>query len=189
MTVAFNRLMAMLLASQKELKEIAHYDYYLTKLPNRFLMVDRLEQALARCARNHTRLALLFMDLDGFKAINDSLGHSAGDHALIEVAKRFSALIRESDTLARVGGDEFVIVLSDLESDVASARNTATLVATKCMEALKEPFFFQGSAKMLGVSIGMAMGDKESRVDDLMVEADTKMYQAKHGVHLSAHEA
>lgn len=182
LTVAFNRLMAMLLASQKELREIAHYDY-LTKLPNRFLMVDRLEQALARCARNNTRLALLFMDLDGFKAINDSLGHSAGDQALIEVAKRFSALIRESDTLARVGGDEFVILLSDLESDVSSARNAARLVATKCAEALKEPFLFQGNAKILGVSIGMAMGDKESRVDNLMVEADTKMYKAKNAIH------
>lgn len=187
LTVAFNRLMTMLLASQKELKEIAHYDY-LTKLPNRFLMVDRLEKALARCARNHTHVALLFMDLDGFKAINDSLGHSAGDHALVEVAKRFSALIRESDTLARVGGDEFVIVLSDLDNDVTCARNAATLVAVKCTEALKEPFLFQGSTKMLGVSIGMAMGDKESKVDDLMAEADTKMYQAKHGVHLTAHE-
>ena len=182
LTVAFNRLMAMLLASQKELKEIAHYDY-LTKLPNRFLMVDRLEKALARCARNNTHVALLFMDLDGFKAINDSLGHSAGDQALIEVAKRFSALIRESDTLARVGGDEFVILLSDLESDVSSARNAARLVATKCAEALKEPFLFQGNAKILGVSIGMAMGDKESRVDTLMVEADTKMYKAKNALH------
>ena len=182
LTVAFNRLMAMLLASQKELREIAHYDY-LTKLPNRFLMVDRLEKALARCARNNTHVALLFMDLDGFKAINDSLGHSAGDQALIEVAKRFSALIRESDTLARVGGDEFVILLSDLESDVSSARNAARLVATKCAEALREPFLFQGNAKILGVSIGMAMGDKESRVDNLMVEADTKMYKAKNAIH------
>lgn len=182
LTVAFNRLMAMLLASQKELKEIAHYDY-LTKLPNRYLMVDRLEQALVRCARNNTHVALLFMDLDGFKAINDSLGHSAGDEALVEVAKRFSALIRESDTLARVGGDEFVILLSDLESDVSSATNAAHLVARKCIEALKEPFLFQGNTKILGVSIGMAMGDKESRVDNLMVEADTKMYKAKNALH------
>lgn len=187
LTVAFNRLMAMLLASQKELREIAHYDY-LTKLPNRFLMVDRLEQALARCARNNTRLALLFMDLDGFKAINDSLGHGAGDQALIEVAKRFSVLIRESDTLARVGGDEFVMVLSDLDSDLISATNAVHLVARKCIEALKEPFLFQGNAKILGISIGMAMGDKESRVDDLMVEADTKMYKVKNRTNLNSNE-
>jgi len=178
LTAAFNRLMSMLLTSQKELKEIAHYDY-LTKLPNRFLMVDRLEQALARCARNNTRLALLFMDLDGFKAINDTIGHNAGDQALIEVAKRFSALIRESDTLARVGGDEFVILLSDLDIDVSCATNAATLVATKCVEALTEPLILKGNVKYLGVSIGMAMGNKESLLDDLMVEADTKMYKIK----------
>ena len=178
LTAAFNRLMVMLLESQKALKEIAHYDY-LTKLPNRFLMVDRLEQALARCARNNTRLALLFMDLDGFKAINDSLGHSVGDQALIEVAKRFATVIRESDTLARVGGDEFVILLSDLDGDVASAKNAANLVLTKCMEVLEMPFVFEGHAKTLGVSIGMAMGDKESLIDNLMVEADTKMYRTK----------
>ena len=178
LTVAFNRLMVMLLESQKALKEIAHYDY-LTKLPNRFLMVDRLEQALVRCARNNTRLALLFMDLDGFKAINDSLGHSVGDQALIEVAKRFATVIRESDTLARVGGDEFVILLSDLDSDVTSAQNAANLVVDKCMKVLEAPFIFDGHTKTLGVSIGMAMGDKESIIDNLMVEADTKMYRTK----------
>lgn len=188
LTAAFNRLMAMLLASQRELKELAHYDY-LTKLPNRFLMVDRLEQALARCARNNTRVALLFMDLDGFKAINDSLGHNAGDQALIEVAKRFSALIRESDTLARVGGDEFVILLSDLDSDLSRATNVASLVAAKCTNALKEPLIFNGNEKILGVSIGAAMGDKESSIDDLMVEADTKMYKTKNRTNLNTNES
>jgi len=178
LTAAFNRLMAMLLESQKELKEIAHYDY-LTKLPNRFLMVDRLAQALARCARNDTRLALLFMDLDGFKAINDSLGHNAGDEALIEVAKRFSSLIRTSDTLARIGGDEFVILLSDLDGDLSCATSAASLVVSKCTEALKEPFILKGNRRYLGVSIGMAIGNKESLLDDLMVEADTKMYKTK----------
>lgn len=178
LTAAFNRLMSMLLASQKELKEIAHYDY-LTKLPNRLLMLDRLERALLRCARNDTRLALLFMDLDGFKEINDTLGHDAGDQALVEVAKRFSALIRKSDTLARIGGDEFVILLCDLDSDVASASNAANFVATQCIEALKTPFVFKGNAKILGVSIGMALGDKASTLDAMMVEADTKMYQMK----------
>jgi len=187
LTAAFNRLMLMLLSSQKELREIAHYDY-LTKLPNRLLMVDRLEQALARCARNNTRLALLFMDLDGFKAINDSLGHNAGDKALIEVAKRFSALIRESDTLARIGGDEFVIVLSDLDSDLSRARHAAGLVAAKCTEALKAPFIFKGNAKTLGISIGMAMGNKESLIDGLMVEADTKMYKTKNRINLKIKE-
>lgn len=187
LTAAFNRLMAMLLATQKELKEIAHYDY-LTKLPNRFLMVDRLEQALVRCARNHTRLALLFMDLDGFKSINDTLGHSAGDAALVEVAKRFSSLIRANDTLARVGGDEFVILLSDLDGDLSYATNAAHLVASKCMEALKEPLLLQGNVKTLGVSIGIAMGEKGSSIDALMIEADTKMYKTKSKANLNANE-
>ena len=178
LTEAFNRLIAMLLVSQKELKEIAHYDY-LTKLPNRFLMVNRLEHSLARCARNNTSVALLFMDLDGFKAINDSLGHSVGDQALIDVAKRFAVLIRESDTLARVGGDEFVILLSDLDPDESRATSAANVVAAKCMKALEEPFIFEGHSKTLGVSIGMAIGNKESTIDDLMVEADTKMYKTK----------
>lgn len=187
LTAAFNRLMAMLLATQKELKEIAHYDY-LTKLPNRFLMVDRLEQSLARCARNNTRLALLFMDLDGFKSINDSLGHNAGDEALILVAKRFSSLIRANDTLARVGGDEFVILLSDLDWELSHATNTAHLVASKCIEALKEPLILQGNVKTLGVSIGIAMGEKGSSIDALMLEADTKMYQIKNKTTLNVHE-
>ena len=187
LTAAFNRLISMLLISQKELKEIAHYDY-LTKLPNRFLMVDRLEQALARCNRNNTRLALLFMDLDGFKSINDTLGHSSGDDALVEVAKRFSALIRQNDTLARVGGDEFVILLSDLENDISSATNAVHLVATKCIEALKKPLILKGNVKYLGVSIGMAMGNKESLIDDLMVEADTKMYKAKNRTNLTSND-
>ena len=151
-------------------------------------MVDRLEQALARCNRNNTRLALLFMDLDGFKSINDTLGHSSGDDALVEVAKRFSALIRQNDTLARVGGDEFVILLSDLENDISSATNAVHLVATKCTEALKEPLILKGNVKYLGVSIGMAMGNKESLIDDLMVEADTKMYKAKNRTNLTSND-
>lgn len=178
LTAAFNRVMEMLLQSQKELQEIAHYDY-LTKLPNRFLMVDRLGQALARCSRNNTRLALLFMDLDGFKVINDALGHDAGDQALIEVAKRFSLIIRENDTLARVGGDEFVIVLGDLDADLSFANNAANRVAAQCIEVLKKPFVIKGSAKTLGVSIGIALGTKESSIDALIAEADTKMYQRK----------
>lgn len=187
MTAAFNRLMAMLLATQKELKEIAHYDY-LTKLPNRFMMVDRLEQALARCERNNTRLALLFMDLDGFKSINDTLGHSAGDAALVEVAKRFSSFIRASDTLARMGGDEFVILLSDLDWELSHATNAAHLVASKCREVLKEPLILQGNVKTLGVSVGIAMGHKGSSIDALMIEADTKMYKTKNQSNLHAKE-
>jgi len=178
LTAAFNRLLSMLFKSQEGLKEIAHYDY-LTKLPNRLLMIDRLEQALVRCTRNDTHLALLFMDLDGFKAINDSLGHDAGDEALIEVSARFLSVLRESDTLARAGGDEFIIVLSDLSSDASHAENAAHLVANKCKEALKIPLVIKEKTVFLGVSIGIAVGHKGSLIDDLMVEADTKMYENK----------
>ena len=179
LTAAFNRLITKVLESQKALREMAHYDY-LTKLPNRFLMVDRLEQALLKCKRNNHRIALLFMDLDGFKNVNDTLGHNAGDDALIEVSQRFASLIRQGDTLSRVGGDEFVILLTELDGDMACAMQSAYVVAKKCEEALQEPLFLQGTSWHIGVSVGIAIGDKESVLDELMAEADTKMYEKKH---------
>ncbi|MDD2698547.1 MAG: diguanylate cyclase [Arcobacteraceae bacterium] len=177
-TVAFNRLMSTLLASKKELQEMAHHDN-LTKLPNRLMLFDRLEKDLARCSRNNTRIALLFMDLDEFKPINDTLGHEAGDEALIEVAKRFQLAIREVDTLARVGGDEFIIVLGDLDRDLTLATNAACLVANKCLEALNQPLLIKGELKFVKVSIGITLGDKESLINELIAKADNAMYKAK----------
>lgn len=102
LTKAFNRLLRRLLDTQNELARMAHHDP-LTSLPNRVLLADRMALALARARRNHTRLAVLFMDLDGFKPVNDRFGHEAGDRALIEVARRLDRVVRETDTLARVG--------------------------------------------------------------------------------------
>lgn len=181
LTAAFNRLLAKLQASQAELATIAHHDA-LTGLPNRVLLADRMNRALARAHRSQTRLALLFIDLDGFKAINDTLGHEAGDQALMEVARRLNQVVRESDTVARVGGDEFVLVLSDLDANPQSAVQAACAVAAKCLEAIGPPLFFKGEVRTLGFSIGIAMGDSQSNFDDLMNAADSAMYRAKqHG--------
>jgi diguanylate cyclase (GGDEF)-like protein len=181
LTAAFNRLLVKLVASQAELANIAYHDT-LTGLPNRFLLVDRMKRALARVNRNHTRLAMLYMDLDGFKAINDTLGHDAGDEALIEVARRLNLIVRESDTVARVGGDEFVVVLSDLDAEPQTAAQAACAVAAKCLEAMAPPLSLKGELRTLGLSIGIATGDSQSNFDSLVHAADSAMYQAKqHG--------
>ena len=178
LTAAFNRLLNKLVASQGELGRLAHHDT-LTGLPNRRLLTDRLEQALARAERNGTHLAVLFLDLDGFKPINDKLGHEAGDAALVQVAQRLSKVVRESDTLARVGGDEFVVVVDDLDSDTSSATSAASLVADKCIEKLAQPFEILGENCQLGASIGIALGTGKHNGHDLLLTADQAMYRAK----------
>lgn len=180
LTEAFNRLLAKLQKSQSELARAAHHDP-LTGLPNRLLLADRMSQALARAHRNHTRLALLFLDLDGFKAINDTLGHEAGDEALVEVARRLSRVVREADTLARIGGDEFVVVMGDLEGSADDAEYAATSVAGKCIEAIQPAMLLKGSRLAFGVSIGIALGDGQSSADGLMLAADNAMYRVKQG--------
>jgi diguanylate cyclase (GGDEF)-like protein len=175
LTIAFNRLLSKLLASRTELENIAHHDT-LTGLPNRQLLADRIKQAFARAQRNQWQVAILFLDLDGFKAINDGLGHEAGDTALCEVAKRLGDIMRREDTLARVGGDEFVILLSDLNENV---RDAAELVANKCLEVFQQPFVIRDKDCQLGASIGIALCDGECAADKLLIAADQAMYQAK----------
>ncbi|CAD5198730.1 sensor domain-containing diguanylate cyclase [Pseudomonas sp. FEN] len=172
---AFNRLLFKLHEKQAELERIAHHDT-LTGLPNRHQLSGRLRQVLAQAQRKGTMVGLLFMDLDGFKRINDTLGHEAGDEVLRQVAKRFGAVVRETDTLARIGGDEFVVLLSNLGAD---AEETVGAVATKCIEALSMPFLIAGTACKVGVSIGVALGSGESSADALLLTADRVMYQAK----------
>lgn len=172
---AFNRLLARLNDKQAELARMAHYDA-LTGLPNRALLYDRLQQVLAQARRRNARVAVLFMDLDAFKHVNDTLGHEAGDEALRQTAARFSAIAREADTLARVGGDEFVLVLADLEQDAETA---AVAVATKFIHALQLPLEIAGVPCTLGVSIGIALSQGEHTPDALMLAADQAMYQAK----------
>lgn len=175
LTRAFNRVLSKLLESRSALEHRAHHDP-LTELPNRQLLADRMKLALARAQRSEGYIAVLFLDLDGFKPINDQLGHEAGDAALCEVTERLSRAVRREDTLARVGGDEFVVLLSDLTHN---ARESAELVAKKCLEIFQQPFIIRGQSCRLGTSIGIAMGDGSCSADKLLIAADQAMYRAK----------
>lgn len=179
LTEAFNRLLEKLRSSQSEMAHMAHHDV-LTGLPNRALLADRLTQALARANRQGSRVAFLCMDLDHFKPINDQLGHAAGDQALAEVAQRWKDILRESDTLARVGGDEFALLLADLDADPQVALQVATAVAAKCLAALEPVFMLKSQPRTLSASIGIAMGDGLLSPHAMQIAADNAMYQAKH---------
>ncbi len=147
----------------------------LTGLPNRGLLADRLEQALSLAKREQRIVALLYVDLDGFKLVNDSLGHSIGDSLLIEVAARLRARVRRSDTLARLGGDEFTVVLGSLP-----AKNAAMMVATMLLDALEPPFYIEDHQLTISASIGISIfPDDGLQASDLMQQADSAMYAAK----------
>jgi diguanylate cyclase (GGDEF)-like protein/PAS domain S-box-containing protein len=148
----------------------------LTKLPNRLLLMDRARQALTRLHRHRGGLvALLFIDLDRFKAINDNMGHAVGDHLLISVAERLAELLRDSDTVARLGGDEFVILAEDLESD-----SEALAVAERVLHALEEPFVVGSAGVSMLASVGVSVShDPEADPEALLREADVAMYRAK----------
>lgn len=175
LTQAFNRLLEKLSTAQEKLKCMAHHDA-LTGLPNRNLLADRMQQALARSKRNGSRVAVLFLDLDGFKPINDQLGHGQGDATLIEVTRRLSRLVRQSDTLARVGGDEFVLLITDLLED---AEGGVRCIAAKCIEEVSQPIQLINNTRSIGVSIGIAFGDGSNVPDQLLNAADKAMYEAK----------
>jgi diguanylate cyclase (GGDEF)-like protein len=139
------------------------------------LLGELLDKALHRAKRLHSSLAVLFMDLDDFKPINDRLGHHSGDLALIEVSKRLKDALRESDVVARVGGDEFVAFVSDLESPGA-----AGVVAEKIIAALEAPILVQGTPCRVGVSIGLSLYPQDGgSADDLLRHADDAMYRIK----------
>lgn len=175
LTAAFNRVLSKLIESRAEHEHSALHDA-LTGLPNRQLLADRMGLALARLQRNKGSIAVLFLDLDGFKQINDGLGHKAGDTALREVADRLSTSMRGADTLARVGGDEFVVLISDLGDN---AEEVAELVAKKCLKAFEQPFMINDTPCRLGTSIGIAIGNDASSADKLLIAADRAMYRAK----------
>jgi diguanylate cyclase len=147
----------------------------LTGLPNRTALNERLQQQLKLAQRNGTQLALLFIDMDGFKSINDSRGHDMGDTALLEVARRLSSVVRESDTVARLGGDEFVVVLPN----IGDASN-ALKIGQKLVDAMKAPITLLGQPAQLRLSVGVALSLPDSdSIIDLTRRADTAMYQAK----------
>jgi diguanylate cyclase (GGDEF)-like protein len=162
-------------ASDARLKFLAHHDS-LTGLYNRAMLEDRLDQALARMERDGSHIALLFCDLDGFKAINDQHGHHVGDAVLRQVAHRLAKGRRKVDTVARLGGDEFVILLTGLNDP----RTAANLVAQQCLTAVGEPFEIDEKTFTLGISIGIASHAGPAVASSyLIAQADIAMYQAK----------
>jgi diguanylate cyclase (GGDEF)-like protein/PAS domain S-box-containing protein len=157
-----------------QLSHQAHHDA-LTGLPNRVLFLDRLGQALAQAERKQQQVAVLYMDLDRFKHINDTLGHSSGDALLRQAASRLEACIRKSDTLARLGGDEFIVVATEL-NDAQDARR----VATKLIEALRIPFQVEEHELFVSVSLGISIYPNDGlNGETLMANADAAMYRAK----------
>ena len=156
---------------------IRHQAYYdsLTLLPNRFLALDRLSQILIEAERNNEKAAVLFLDLDDFKKANDSLGHEIGDKLLVESAARLQQVLRKEDTVGRLGGDEFIILLRGL-----TEHHNALAIAENLLKAFREPFKIGGRELILTMSIGVAVYPKNGRcASDLLRNADTAMYQAK----------
>ncbi len=160
--------------AEQRVTHMAHHDT-LTGLPNRALLRDRIQQAIAQAHRNSTQMAVLFLDLDRFKTINDSLGHQLGDRLLQSVASRILVCVREGDTVSRVGGDEFVIVIPAIESS-----SDASTVASKILEVLASSFHLHGHDLHVGTSIGISLYPSDgSDAETLMRNADTAMYHAK----------
>ena len=152
----------------------AHHDV-LTELPNRTLFSDRLQQSLAICKRQQTKLALLFVDLDNLKTINDLYSHNAGDAVLKEVAQRMSSCVRGSDTVGRLGGDEFVVILAGVDGEIQAIQ-----VAEKIRQSLLAPIDIDGVPLTTSASIGIALyPDHGLNETDLVNNADIAMYEAK----------
>ena len=165
--------------AERQIEHLAFYDL-LTGLPNRRLFVDRLQQAMAGSARSHRLGALLFIDLDNFKLVNDTCGHDIGDRLLTEVAHRLSSCVRDGDTISRLGGDEFVAMLEHLSESPQEAAAQARGVAGKILDRLNQPYTIAGRTHHSTPSIGATLfvGSRDS-VDELLKQADIAMYQAK----------
>jgi diguanylate cyclase (GGDEF)-like protein/PAS domain S-box-containing protein len=160
--------------AEKQLIHTATHDP-LTKLTNRLVFYDRIAVELARARRNHTNFALIFIDLDRFKIINDTLGHSCGDQLLKDVAARLQDLLRETDTLARMGGDEFMYILPEVESS-----EDVTRIAEKVLDAIRKPFVLDGQLQSITASCGTALYPIDGKDSEtLMKNADLAMYFAK----------
>ena len=159
---------------QQQLERMAHYDA-LTDIPNRVLLADRLHQAIAHARRNENELALVYLDLDGFKEINDTHGHETGDQLLVAIAHRLRNTLRESDTLARLGGDEFIAVLSDLKKP-----NECEAALSRLLAVANTPFEIGQHTLQLSISIGAALFPRDGEdAETLTRRADQAMYRAK----------
>ncbi|MCB4360601.1 sensor domain-containing diguanylate cyclase [Quatrionicoccus australiensis] len=175
---SFNRLQGKLQEQEYRLAEMAHHDV-LTGLPNRLLLTDRLENGLKQMPRIQHSMAVLFLDLDGFKTVNDNHGHQVGDLLLIEIARRLSDSVRTADTVGRLGGDEFLIILSPADNPLEAAER----VAETCLHALAQPIIIGDLALTVTTSIGIVICEKQQAesvtASQLMSQADVAMYRAK----------
>ena len=175
-------------ALQEALLHQAFYDK-LTGLPNRASLFDRLQQSFLEAVRHHHALALLFVDLDGFKSVNDRFGHATGDQLLVEVAKRMLSVIRPEDTVARLGGDEFTVLVKD-----PSSLDVAVDMANRMLEKISEPYRINEAEIKISASIGVSMAHpKGDQPEDLLRAADHAIYQAKSGgkskIHVNIHNS
>lgn len=168
---AFNSMADKLQHSRAELKRQALHDP-LTGLPNRALFIEQFQHALVRARRSASAVSVLYLDLDGFKGVNDTLGHEGGDELLVGVAERLRAAVRDVDTLARLGGDEFGIVMDE-------GLAGATFVADRILTEFQRPWPLAAGSAAVGVSIGIATRSGDEELDELLREADTAMYAAK----------
>ena len=160
--------------SAELIRRQAHFDS-LTALPNRFLSLDRLSQILMEVQKNHEKAAIFFLDLDDFKKVNDSLGHEVGDKLLIEAAHRLQQALKKNDTVGRLGGDEFIVLISSLDDE-----SDALVIADRLLKAFRKPFKLEGRDLILTLSIGIAISPKDgTSASVLLRNADTAMYQAK----------
>ena len=168
---------AKVLRLEQEVTQMRHFAYHdeLTGLPNRSLLLDRLSQTVAQASRRNRQAAVLLLDLDGFKSVNDRYGHAAGDELLRRMARRLLASTRRADTTARYGGDEFIVLLPEIEG-----KKSATEVAQKIHARLTEPFVISGHSFAITACIGIAVYPMDGTTpDELMERADIAMYAAK----------
>jgi len=177
--ISYIRDVSVAKADEEKIRNLAFYDT-LTGLPNRRLLWERLRQALISSIRSGAKHALLFVDLDGFKSLNDTLGHHVGDLLLQETAKRISGCVREVDTVARLGGDEFVIILEDLSQIPEIAAAQARTVGGKILNAIDQPFLLEGRECHTTSSMGITVfGNQNESTNEVLQQADIAMYQAK----------
>lgn len=172
--LGINRDISDRIKETERLAHLAHYDQ-LTEIPNRYLLLDRIAHLIQQCERNNKRFALLYIDLDKFKIINDTKGHTFGDKILREAALRLSQAIRHSDTIARIGGDEFVVLLEE----IAEKQNISRM-AEMIIKTLNKEFVIDNASFEISCSIGIAIyPDDGTTTDSLLTAADNAMYRAK----------
>ncbi len=166
-------------AKEEEIKRLAFFDP-LTSLANRRLLLEHLDQAIISAMRHHHCGAVIFMDLDYFKILNDTLGHQVGDELLIQVADRIKSVIRDEDTACRLGGDEFVILISGYDSSISEMVDQAAIVAEKIRKKINFPFDLSGSKQIFSTSLGVSVfPDKNLKPEQILEQADTAMYRSK----------